>query len=137
MTAGQIADPLSAERHEARRGTATRRSDAFFGPGFEAVAERPVVTPFEAKLLPLALSGANQMLQAPGAAHNRRAAFGAALVALLPELVLALPRDRQTSELILNRFSHNFLNDPAPMCPTEPFVAVPGTQRPVGLPGVQ
>lgn len=46
------------------------------------------------------------MLQAAGAANYRRSALSAAFVALFSELILALPRNRQTRKLVLNWFSH-------------------------------
>jgi hypothetical protein len=39
---------------------------------------------------------------------RRLTALGAAPIALHPQLILALPRDRQARELIFNSFSHLF-----------------------------
>jgi hypothetical protein len=46
------------------------------------------------------------VFQTAGSLDGRFAAFGATLVALHPQLIFALPRNRQTRKLVLNTLSH-------------------------------
>jgi hypothetical protein len=57
----------------------------------ESIAECPQVASFQPELLSLPFTRADEMLDAPRASDHRSAALGAALVALLAELVLPLP----------------------------------------------
>jgi hypothetical protein len=52
------------------------------------------------------------MLQTTRALHRGLTALRAALVALHPQLILPLPRNRQTGELILDPSSHSFPSSP-------------------------
>jgi hypothetical protein len=82
-----------------------------FAPGstFEAVAQGAVVAAFEAAFLALPFARLHQVLQATGPLHGGFTAFRAPVVPLHPQLVLALPRNRQPGEFILYRLSHLLL----------------------------
>ncbi len=74
--------------------------------GLKPVTQRVVVTPFKPAFLALALTRPDQVLEAPRPLGSRFATLGAPLIPLHPELVLALPGDRQVRELVLYRSSH-------------------------------
>ena len=72
------------------------------GSLLEFVAEGAVVAADESTFFALAFAGFDEVLQATGAHNGFFAAFGAALVALHPELVFALPGNWQVCEFVLN-----------------------------------
>src|SRR6059058_240230 len=79
------------------------------GGRLQLVAKRAVITALQTALLALALPSFDQVLQTTGSFHCLRATFRASLVALHPQLVLALARDRKLRELVLNTWSHCIL----------------------------
>lgn len=72
----------------------------------EFVAERSVVTPLQTAFFALSFTGLDQVLQAARAFGGRLAAFRAAFIPLHAQLILALPRDLQVRELVLDSWSH-------------------------------
>jgi hypothetical protein len=73
---------------------------------FKAVAERVVIPALQTSFFALALSGFDQVLQTPRTLGRRFSTFCASSLALFSQLVLSLPRNRQTREFILYRSSH-------------------------------
>jgi len=72
----------------------------------EFVADGIEITPLESELFALAFSRLDQVLQASGAHDGRFAAFRAAIVAQPAQLVSALRRYGEMSELVNNSSAH-------------------------------
>src|SRR5436190_18594745 len=72
----------------------------------ELVAQSAVVTALKAAFLTLALARFHQVFQASGALDGLRSALRTSAVPLHPQLVLALPGNRQICVLVFNAFSH-------------------------------
>ena len=88
-------------------GFRASRGKAGAGDLLQLVAERPVVAPLESAFLALALASLDEVLQASRADRCGLPAFGATLVPLHAQLIFALPRNGQLSELIFDPCSHS------------------------------
>jgi len=73
---------------------------------FEPVTQCVHVPALESALLSLPLAGSNQVFHAPRSLHGGRSAFSAAMVAGHAQLILALARNVQVGEFVLDWFSH-------------------------------
>ena len=89
-----------------QRATRSSRPPAA-GRRFQPVTQRAVVAALEAPLLALAFPRFDQVFQTARTLHRRFAALRAAPVALHPQLVFPLPRNRQVRELVFDPFSHS------------------------------
>jgi hypothetical protein len=73
---------------------------------FQLIAERIVISPFEAPFLSLPFARFDQVPQTAGPLGCGLPAFGATIITLHAQLILSLPRNRQVRELVFNPFSH-------------------------------
>jgi hypothetical protein len=76
------------------------------GLSFELVTERIEIAALEAAEGSLALARPDEVFEAPGALSGWFAAFGAAFVSEHAQLVFALARDLQVSELVFDALVH-------------------------------
>lgn len=105
-----------------RRGGASRGAGAWGECGSGRQALQPVtqgvaITAFEAAFGPLPFPRFDEVLEAAGAFGGGLAAFGAALVALHAQLILALARDFQVRKLVVDPSSHIVLSSVRGMNP--------------------
>ena len=106
MHPGILACGLNRTRFHSPFGLPTYPSALASHLGLEPVTERIVIASLEAALLALPFAGFDQMLQTAGALSGRFATFGATSLALLAQLILALPRNGQIGEFVFYRSSH-------------------------------